>query len=158
MNLGELLKIVLKKGDFLFLCCAAACVVWVHLSALHNKWNTSVKTLIIHIIKYIVADCRTTVRFQSCTLLLLFCNLRDFLCLPEKEHLIIAAYLFHSGSQVLDKELPQVVQGLQLLGLEWKKEESIKTRKTLDWDDWNRLNEPVLYQLRSKKLTQSETT
>lgn len=36
VNLGELLKIVLKKGDFLFLCSAAPCVVRVHLSALHK--------------------------------------------------------------------------------------------------------------------------
>lgn len=36
VNFGELLKIVLKKGDFLFLCSAAPCVVRVHLSALHK--------------------------------------------------------------------------------------------------------------------------
>lgn len=44
MNLGELLKIVLKKGNFLFLCRAAPCVIGVHLSALHNKENTRIKS------------------------------------------------------------------------------------------------------------------
>lgn len=37
VNLGELLKIVLKKGDFLFLSCAPPRIVRVHLSTLHNK-------------------------------------------------------------------------------------------------------------------------
>lgn len=37
VNFGELLKIVLKKGDFLFLCCTPPRIVRVHLSALHNE-------------------------------------------------------------------------------------------------------------------------
>lgn len=39
VNLGELLKIVLKKGDFLFLCSAAPGVIRIHLSALRDKDN-----------------------------------------------------------------------------------------------------------------------
>lgn len=98
VNLGELLKIVLKKGNFLFLCRAAAGVVRVHLSALHGG------------IKHQHEDWSNTPQE----------NYR--LPLLVNEHLQIAAvYLFHSGSQVLDKELPQVVQSLQLLGLGFKK-------------------------------------
>lgn len=44
VNLGELLKIVLKKGYFLLLCSAAPCVIGVHLSALQNKKNTGMRS------------------------------------------------------------------------------------------------------------------
>lgn len=44
VNLGELLKIVLKKGYFLLLCSAAPCVIGVHLSALQNKNSTGMRS------------------------------------------------------------------------------------------------------------------
>lgn len=71
--------------------------------------------------------------------LVVFCKQRTlvateeiFLSGSDKEHLIKLVHLFHSGSQVLDKELPQVVQGLQLLGLEWKKKSNQNKIKKLD--------------------------
>lgn len=35
-------------------------------------------------------------------------------------------HLFHSGGKVLDKKFPQVMQSLQLLGLEWEGKVDIK--------------------------------
>ena len=36
-------------------------------------------------------------------------------------------HLFHPGSQVLDKELPQIVQSLQFFGLKSKKDKQLKS-------------------------------
>ena len=44
VNLGELLKVVLKKGDLLLLGCAAAGVVRVHLSALRRYTQYNIHT------------------------------------------------------------------------------------------------------------------
>lgn len=93
MNLGELLKIVLKKGNFLFLRCAAPSVIRVHLCTLYQAGRRGLNTL----------------------------HLTNF-SRSNRHFLSGGFYFFHSGSQVLDKKLPQVVQSLQLFGLKSQEE------------------------------------
>lgn len=104
MNFGELLKIVLKKGNFLFLCCAPPRIIRVHLSTLHNKDEVLKMSFVPLLIPTV-----TTVW-----------------CTQTKHTSKLLVHLFHSGRQVLNKELPQVVQGLQLLGLGWGNRENVK--------------------------------